>query len=239
MNDTTDHRCRRLRVVTWNIHFGENIDAAAHELGSITALRSADIILLQEMDAAGSAALADAIGADHVFASAAHHRRSGRPFGNAVLTPHPITASAEVMLPHTARFQGQPRSGMRASVTLGDHTISVYSVHTEIPTLPLRRRIEQFDRIAADVADRGAPLSIVGGDFNTLTPRGIAALSRSMAQGDLRRLSGTAGPTFRRPGQRFTLDHLFATSGQDVTCGVAAEATASDHLPLWVEFTLP
>ncbi len=78
------------RVVTWNIQFGVEVEAAAHALLRTDELRSADIVLLQEMDEVGTETIARTVGLNHVFASSGVHPRTGRHFGNAVLSRWPL-----------------------------------------------------------------------------------------------------------------------------------------------------
>ena len=56
-----------------------------------------------------------------------------------------------------------------------------------------------------------------------------------MAGAELDRVSNLAGPSFRRAGRRIPLDHIFARGLFARDAGVDWNATASDHMPLWVE----
>ena len=198
-----------IRVVSWNIRFGIEVDAAIDELVEVDDLADADVLLLQEMDEVGVERIAAALDADHVFSSVAVHRRSGRDFGNAIVSRWPISDAASVPLPHVAPVSGHPRAAARARVRIGDRELLAYSAHTETPALRLRRRVDQFRRIADDVGHERAAEVVVGGDFNTVTSRGVEALTRTMATAGLRRASDEADPTFRRAGREVPLDHLF------------------------------
>jgi len=227
-----------MRVVTWNIRFGVEFDTAARELQRIDSLRDADIVLLQEMDEAGTAAIAGMIGAGWVFRSAAAHRTTGRDFGNAILSRWPITDAVEIGLPHRAFVQGQPRSATRATVEVDGLAVSTYSVHTEIRSMRLEKRVEQFVALADDVRAMRAPVVVIGGDFNTVTGRDVLVLGEAMANVGLACVSHGAGPTFRRFKRGFRLDHVFARGLSVRAAGEAREATASDHVPLWTELTI-
>lgn len=227
-----------MRVVTWNIQFGLQPDLAARELLGLAELADADIVLLQEMDRPGAAAIAAELGADFVFAAAAIFPGTGRELGNAIISRWPISAPRELALPHTARVGGQPRSAITATVDVAGRPTHVYSAHTETPLLGLARRSQQFATIADDVAARpnDEPI-IVGGDFNTAMGREVRALARVMTSAGLEHASGTSGPTLRRFGRDFTLDHVFARRLEPAASGVARSATASDHAPVWADFT--
>lgn len=222
-----------LRVVTWNIRHGISVASATESLRTHPQLRDADVLLLQEMDQDAVAEIAAALDRDFRYASASIHRASGRPFGNAVIAPRLIGDAETVDLPHTARLGGEPRQALRTRVdaTCDNAALDVVSVHTETVALSRRRRVAQFARTAA-MAEVG-PM-IVGGDFNTARPGDVGHLRAVMSARGLKHMSANAPPTLRRFGLQFRLDHVFSRGFQVVACGVAAETTASDHLPLWV-----
>ena len=223
-----------LLVVSWNVQFGVQAAAAAEALLVSPQLQDADVILLQEMDEHGTELVAQALGLEFVYVPASVHPQTGRNFGNAVLSRWPLTDHGVVFLPYTSSIQGQPRQVVHAVANLGEMRIRVCSVHTEVPTLSPSKRRRQFAAIG-DVAgawERG-PL-IIGGDFNTLTGRGIDAVSSRLAPIGVRRVTTDAGPTLRRGGREFSLDHIYARSLTPVSCGVVDGLKASDHRPLWV-----
>lgn len=225
-----------MRVVSWNIQFGLAPATAAEELGNHPDLRDADILLLQEMDEVGTELIAGALGFEYVFNSTAPHANTGREFGNAVLSRWPLRDDAEILLPHVAPVNGQPRSATRAVVDAAGRSIVVYSVHTEVPTLRLVRRIEQFAAVTADVVEREELHVIVGGDFNTVTSRGVDALTAAMEAAGLGRLSSRE-PSYRGRGA-LLLDHIFGAGFRVVARGTAAGTEASDHDPIWAELRL-
>lgn len=223
-----------MRVVTWNIERGERIDAALIELAQTEALQNADVLMLQEMDEAGTAAIADALGGTYAYANSSTDVRSGRDFGNAIVSRWPIAKGREVPLPHRAAMYGRERSATHAMISFEDIEVSTYSVHTEVPSLRLARRLEQFDAIASDVLKVDSSHVVIGGDFNTITNRGLTALERSLARAALLRVSQLDDPSYRRVGKTMTLDHVFASGFATKDAGVTPSTSASDHLPLWV-----
>src|SRR6185436_18131400 len=84
-----------LRVVTFNVEYAKRIPEAIAALRA-DGLRGADVIALQEMDAPGTAAIAEALGMNYVYYPASRHPKTGRDFGNAILSPWPIEASRKV-----------------------------------------------------------------------------------------------------------------------------------------------
>jgi endonuclease/exonuclease/phosphatase family metal-dependent hydrolase len=230
---TTPPFAGSIRVVSWNIQFGIEVDAAANALVGHPNLRDADIILLQEMDEVGVAHLAGSLALNYVYASPGLHQQSGRHFGNAVLSPWPIGEPDVISLPHKAGVRGQSRLLVKTRVDLGPHVIDAASVHTEVPSMSSTKRLRQYDEIAGVAHRRAGPL-IVGGDFNTVTRRGIRALTERMGVVGAVRVSAGAGPTLRRSGKEFALDHIFARGLPGVATGVVHGNDASDHRPLWV-----
>jgi endonuclease/exonuclease/phosphatase (EEP) superfamily protein YafD len=223
-----------VRVVSWNIQFGVEVDAAALALAEHPHLRDADIILLQEMDEVGTARLAELLSLNFVYAAPGVHQQTGRNFGNAVLAPWPLGEPKAVLLPHKASVRGQSRVLVLTEVMVSGRAIDAGSVHTEVPSMGSAKRLRQFDEIAAAAARRVAARAIVGGDFNTVSRRGIAALTERMGAVGAVRVSTGAGTTLRRSGQEFTLDHIFARGLEPVATGVVTGSMASDHRPLWV-----
>ncbi len=226
-----------MRVVSWNIQYGIESELAAAEIAAAPEMRDFDLLLLQEMDEPGTAIVAERLGASYAYSTAGPHANTGRDFGNSVVTRWPIRRNAEVPLPHRATVSGQPRSATHAIVHVGEHEVSAYSVHTEIPALRLARRIEQFAKVAADADWHPIDLVVVGGDFNTVTDRGTRALTRTLGRAGLERMSST--PSYRRGGRDLSLDHIFARGFTRSTTGVVTGTTASDHAPLWVELEFP
>ena len=234
----SDEIVSSIRVVTWNIQFGVEVAAAADALMHTDELRSADIVLLQEMDEVGTETIARSVGLNHVFASSGVHTRTGRHFGNAVLSKWPLRDPEVVLLSHRSAVQGQNRIAVRATVSLDAIDVDACSVHTEVPSLSPPKRRRQFEEIAT-ATERWVPdRLIVGGDFNTLTKRGAALVSERMLRIGAARVSAGAGSTLRRGGREFVLDHIFARSLTPLGCGVVSDVNASDHRPLWVQLRI-
>ncbi len=223
-----------LRVVSWNIQFGVEIDAAALELAANPHLRDADIVLVQELDEDGTARLAEQLSLNFVYAAPGVHQQTGRNFGNAVLSPWPLGEPEVIRLPYKASVRGQSRVLTLSEVTVGSLAIRTGSVHTEVPSMSSAKRLRQFDQIAAAIAGPSVDRAVVGGDFNTVSRRGIAALTERMEAVGAKRISTGAGTTLRRTGQEFALDHIFARGLEPLATGVVSGCTASDHRPLWV-----
>ena len=213
-----------IHVVSFNIAFGRRADSAIKLFKSDPALRNADIVLLQEMDAPSTRRVANALGFWYVYYPAIFSLTTQRDFGNAVLSRWPIVEDAKIVLPHVSRYARTQRIATAATVRVGTSNVRVYSTHLST-IFDVRRsaRRDQFLAILADAAKY--PRVIIGGDLN------------SSVVGRLARDIGYAWPTERGPhttrGGRW--DHIFfkglTTPGAAGT--VRKIRGASDHLPVW------
>jgi endonuclease/exonuclease/phosphatase family metal-dependent hydrolase len=225
-----------IKVVTWNIAFAKEVEQAIEEFRVNEELQGAGIILLQEMDEAGTEAIARELNYDYVYYPASIHSRHDRNFGNAVLSKWPILDSEKIILPHQNPTNEQIRIAVRALLSVEGHEVPVYSVHTETFWLGSQGRNDQF----AYLADRYGPdneFVIAGGDFNTVTPASRASLDERLRQVDMARVSEGAGETKSIGTVGFTLDHIYARGLYPLATGVVDEAEASDHKPVWVDLS--
>ena len=224
-----------LRVVSWNIRFGVEIDAAIELLRTTSELQNPDVVLLQEMDEAGTSRIAEMLELDYVYGAPGPHAQSGRDFGNAVLSPWPMSTPEVLRLPHQSAFRGQERVLVRTTAEIDGEPVHLGSVHTEVPSLSSPKRRRQFEAIAQQATESSSDPFIIGGDFNTLTSRGVELVTARFTTIGAVRVSAGAGPSLRRGGQEFTLDHMFARGMSPLATGVVHGSAASDHRPLWVE----
>jgi endonuclease/exonuclease/phosphatase family metal-dependent hydrolase len=221
-----------LRIVSFNIEFARRIDDAIALLTSEPALRGADVLLLQEMDAVGTQQVAAALGMWYVYYPAIFHRRTRRDFGNAILSRWPIVDDAKLLLPHPSRYAGTHRIAAAATVRVGLSRVRVYSTHLgTVADIGSARRRDQLRAILADAADH--PLVVIGGDLNDATTARVA------------RDAGYAWPTEHGPRTtRFgRWDHIVLRgfAGWDsVASGTVVDARGvSDHRPVWAVAVFP
>ena len=223
----------RVKVVSYNISFGQETDLAARELAELEELRGADIILLQEMDETGTAQIAHTLGYNYLYYPASIHNRHGRYFGNAILSKWPMKDHGRIVLPHRSPKDGQQRIAVQATAIVDGLEVLVYSVHTETAWLSAGKRADQVESLLSNI-DPDHPCVIVGGDFNTLTPGSVKDLENRFEVAGLERASGGAGPTMWFESLGLTLDHIFVRGMTVLAAGTAHEAASSDHLPVWV-----
>lgn len=225
-------------VSSWNIQFGQLVQPAAEFLASQPDLARTEVLLLQEMDEAGTRYIAERLGFEWRYAMASVHPQSGRPFGNAVLSRHPIRAHRVIDLPHQARVAGQPRLALVADIDIDGTRIAAASVHTEIPLLEPGRRRDQFGVLSRTLADVPGTPVLVGGDFNTATTLGRRRLRMTMGQFGFAELSYGVGPTLRRHRRNYLLDHIFGRGMVANATGSPDGRVASDHDPIWVDVNI-
>ena len=235
-------------VVSYNLRYGEAITETIQAFQETLPLPEVDIVMLQEMDEAGVATIAEALGFNYVYYPASV-AEDGDNFGNAILARWPISEPAKLILPGLHPLTGQQRTATRAVVHLGGTDVGtavrtdvgtavgtavlVYSTHIEVATTPIALRQGQFAAVTDDIPDDATHV-IVGGDFNTVTGRGVKALVAQFGANDLDHATDGLGPTFTRFGLRpSATDHLFTRGFRTLDAGVLGDITASDHFPVW------
>jgi endonuclease/exonuclease/phosphatase family metal-dependent hydrolase len=188
-------------------------------------LRAADLLMLQEMDAASVEAVAAALGLNYAYFPASRHPGTGRDVGNAVLTPWPIEAEWKVPLPYRSRILSQGRAAVGVRVRIGARTVRAYSVHFGSPLGISGSQRRGQARTLLDDAEKGGEPVVIAGDLNSHGLGGAFAAAGYQWPTDM--VGGTRG--------RFSFDHVFARGlgpGKS-RAGVARDVDASDHRPVW------
>lgn len=221
-----------VRIVSFNIAFGECIDRAIALLASDADLRRADVILLQEMDALGTQQIAGALGMAYVYYPTIYHVRAKRDVGNAVLSRWPILDDAKLILPHPSRYAKTHRAATAATLSIGSTRVRVYSTHlgTFADIGPGQRQAQLRSIIAHAHA---YPLVVIGGDMNAADV------------GHLATVAGYTWPT--ELGPRTTtlgrFDHIFFKGFRSPDSGAAGTVLPplriSDHRPVWAMVIMP
>ena len=224
------HPCT-LRIVSFNSHFARDIDGAIALLASDSALRGDDLILLQEMDAAGTQKLAKALARSYVYYPAIFHHRSRRDVGNAVLSRWPFVDDAKLVLPHASRYSRTHRIATRATLRIGASRVRVYSTHLgTIADIGADRRRDQLRFIFADARD--SQFVVIGGDLNDASV-GLIAPEASYTW------PTRLGPRTHRLGR---WDHIFLKgleSPDSAAAGTVDSQGVSDHSAVWAVGIIP
>jgi endonuclease/exonuclease/phosphatase (EEP) superfamily protein YafD len=230
-----------LRVVTYNLALGEEVDTAIAAL-SRPPLAQADVILMQEMDAPGVERIARALGLRYVYYPA-FIQKDGDDFGNAVLTPWPLLADRKVLLPSYDPYVHSRRTATVAVLELAGHRAAVASMHSHTLGTGLGARLDQSDALCdaleATAQESGAALRFVGGDFNTPDLGAGAQVVELFLGRDYAWASEGAGDTVDWLLGSLVSDYVFSRGASALARGVDRGDTGTDHRPIWVEFAWP
>jgi endonuclease/exonuclease/phosphatase family metal-dependent hydrolase len=243
-----------LRVVSYNVEFGEEVDALATLLRDDPELSQAGVVLLQESeDHPGEGApraqqVAEQLGWAWVYVPA--RVKADYTHGLAILSPHPIDQVDEMLLPRTDT--GHQRIAVRANVHVGDVTVQVINVHLETILNP-NERLQQLRPAVIDPPD----LVVVAGDLNTnpylwndvkvpvLPASTVADVDQAAIVDDFMRHAGYATPTAdlghteEMYGVASRLDAIYLRGAASGGAAVRRDVRLSDHFPLWVDVELP
>jgi endonuclease/exonuclease/phosphatase family metal-dependent hydrolase len=224
---TATARGDTLRVVSFNVEFSIEVPRAIQALRTTRTLRDADVVLLQEMTAHATKAIAESLGMSYIYYPAIYNRIYRRDVGNAVLSRWPIVEDAKIILPARSRYAKTQRIATAATIRAGTRDVRVYSTHLGTPAdLGHAGRIEQLDAIVADASKY--PHVVIGGDMN----------SRDIGNVAVQR--GYRWPTRSIPKSNAfgRLDHMFLRGFTETGAGTARTApNISDHRPIWITAT--
>jgi endonuclease/exonuclease/phosphatase family metal-dependent hydrolase len=224
---------RAFTAVTFNIQHARHIDRALDVLRSQPGLRQADVIMLQEMNAAAVKRIAAGLSMNYVFFPSGVHPQSDQEFGTAVLSPWPLEDGRKIVLPFKAFITNLVRAVTQATVRCGSRRVVVMAVHLSAPlALSYDERRRQVETIIASARPITDPV-IVAGDFNA---RWVGSLFEKAGFGWLSKtLPGTAAFLWMRK----KYDHVFARGFEPAPggppAGVGDARGSSDHHPVWVK----
>jgi endonuclease/exonuclease/phosphatase family metal-dependent hydrolase len=215
-----------LRVVTFNVKWGKEIDRTIELLSRPGPLQGADLVVLQEMDREGTERVGRALGLEYVYVPSAVHPVPKQDFGVALLSPWPLEAPRKLLLPHQNRTRKLRRAAAVATLRSPLGEVRVYGVHFESPAGAWGAvRRDQARTVILDAEGWSGPV-VVAGDFNGRSGAAeMAKLGYVWATEDVK---NTIGP--------FDFDHVVARGlcASDAQAGVAADSNdASDHKPVW------
>ncbi len=222
------HTAADVRLVTFNVQWGEHVDRAADLLSRPGPLRDADVLFLQELDGPGTESLARALDMNFVYVPSAVHPAPDRDFGVAILSPWPIGDARKIPLPHEHRFRKLRRAAAEATVQLPSGPLRVYAVHfeTTVGLMSAGNRRDQAKAVLTAAMNWAGPIAI-GGDLN------------SRAAGEAIAGAGFFWATERldRFGPIRDADHILVrgmcAAGNPSAGRPADETDASDHKPVW------
>lgn len=214
-----------LRVVTFNVHYSEQMGLVNELLQTSPMLRGADIIMLQEMNEDAAAETAEALGMNYVYYPAVLHPVPKKNFGNAILSRWPIVEDEKLILPSRSMTRGGQRVAVAATVVVGSERVRVFALHLgTILEVWFTGQTYQVQSVIA--AAKGYDKVIIAGDMNSHDNVGALFTGAGYFWP-----SRNTGPTTHK---LFAVDHVF-TRGFTVGGSAAVQDNlgASDHLPVW------
>jgi endonuclease/exonuclease/phosphatase family metal-dependent hydrolase len=228
-----------LRVLTWNIHFG-NPDRLAEAIEA----SDADVVALQEVDAYKQRSGCRHQGLDIAGHLGMHARfganiRSGEEcgagrealYGDALLSRYPIVEWRHVALPNRG---GEQRGLLEAVLDVAGQRVQVVSTHLEYASASERKA--QAEAVVEHLEGSAEPVVVMGDLNGEPDDSGLAPLRQAFtdaweAAGDG---DGFTNPS-RAPHRR--IDYVFTARLSPVHVEVL-DSTASDHLAVRADLVL-
>jgi endonuclease/exonuclease/phosphatase family metal-dependent hydrolase len=240
------------RILTYNVHRCVGVDRRLDvgRVADVIAAQAPDIVALQEVDVGRARTggvdqahkLAQRLGMAFHFNAAL--RVEEEQYGDAILTHLPERLIKAGPLPGHPRIPRlEPRGALWVELRVGQHALQVLNTHLGL--VPREQQIQALALAGPDWLDsplRKDPIILLG-DFNAAPP---AMVYRTFAAklAPARRLvhRRRPTPTFPSPMPILSIDHLFVSPQVKVLAVRAPDdtlaRTASDHLPLVMDFEL-
>jgi endonuclease/exonuclease/phosphatase family metal-dependent hydrolase len=211
------------------------------------------IIALQEVDRAKSRSgevnnpkqIANALGMNYAWAAPASaasdkSKRAEEETGVEVVSPYRLTDVTRIILPNPGPA-GRQRVAVAATLTVGETSIRVYSVHSET-RLPIAKKVEQLQAVLTDLDrfPKGTPAAVLG-DFNTWELPAVEGIRKLFTEAGFTTPLPDDESTFYRKALMFDvklkLDWIWLRGFVPQSYGIDRNLTVSDHFPLWTVAT--
>ncbi len=156
--------------------------------------------------------------------------------GVVILSSYPLSQVHRIILPHEGPG-GKRRVALGATVTLGQTSLRVYSVHSET-RISVDRKLDQMKAVLEDLAHypKGMP-AVVLGDLNTWEQDAVAKTSKLFTAENFHTPFDEQATFFRRVlfvSVDLKLDWIWLRNLEHLIYGVNRRIELSDHWPLWV-----
>jgi len=240
------------RIVTWNVHrcVGRDGVCSPRRIARVLATLQPDIVALQEVDVHRprtggidqAEAIARELGMAHHFHPA--YRVMEEEYGDAILTARPSRMIRGGALPGIGPLQRlEPRGALWASVHVGGVDVQVFNTHLGLRGYERLAQVEAlFGRDWIGSPHCREPVILIG-DFNAI-PRSRVYGRITAHLRDAQVIGATRRPKATFPSRLpfLRLDHVFVSRTIEVmraeTVRTQEARIASDHLPLFVDFTV-
>ncbi len=242
----------RLRVVTFNVAM-QTAPAIYRAMQRSPALRDADIVFLQEVEArpgettSRAGQVARRLGFFHAYAPG-FGLEGGGSHGVAILSRYPLSNIHAMELPRRdMHYNSRRRVALGATVHVGRRAARLYSVHLDLRMRSRDRALQLAPVLRAASRHPEMPV-IVAGDFNT-TPftwlgrvlpipggRHGTKLDSFARRHGFETPVASSGATSPWLGMR--LDGIYTRRLEVAAFAVDRTVRISDHLPLWADVHL-
>ena len=233
---------QKLKVLTYNIHHGENMKQVLDLQGiaNVILATNPDLVALQEVDSSTSRTsqsdqlkeLASITGMYTYFVKAMDFDGGG--YGTGILSRYPIDNS--ITLPLPSAKGNEPRAAGIVTIKLpGDSTLRFVTTHLDAGK-QATDRIAQANALAEYFRETATPV-IMAGDFNALpASKEVTVLKQVFTDA-----TSQLGPTFPADSPKVKLDYImvFPKHRWTITgARIIEETVASDHRPVLCELEI-
>lgn len=164
--------------------------------------------------------------------------------GVSVLSKYKIESSDFIML----RAENLPRTAVHVRIIVANQEVDFYSIHLGVfSDLDRQNQVEDLHNFVEETKFSPSTPKIIVGDFNdhpnTTVYNSVVSEGYNdtwVASGNT--LNATSGYTYDSYVPYETIDYIFISPNISVTTGsfkVIAESYGSDHLPIYVDLTIP
>lgn len=240
------------RLLTYNVHrcLGADRRLDPGRIADVIAAHAPDVVCLQELDVGrartGGVDQAEAI-AEQLKMRARFHPAmavEAELYGDAILTAWPERLMKAEALPTVSGIPGlEPRGAVWSAIEIDGATINV--INTHLGLAPKEQRLQAEALTGPDWLDHPdmkGPV-LLAGDFNaTSITRPYQTLAARLDDAQRRLGLKPSIKTFPARLPAIRIDHCFVSADVRITGAFAPSAakarTASDHLPLIIDFEI-
>lgn len=241
-----------VRLVTFNVHYAEDLPRLIAWIGANPALSAADVFLLQEIEsypaegASRADKLARALRLNYVYAPA-RRTDEGGTHGLAILSRFPLADVKVLPLKqYHLGYNTRRRIALAATLKVAGRLLRIYNVHLDT-RINIEDRLEQLRPVVEAARRHPVAEIVIGGDFNTNPFRWAfhvvpffhsdqaGTLDEFMKDNGFAAPFAEAGSTSRKPLLKIRVDSLYARGLWVKEFGIERSVDVSDHLPLWMD----
>jgi endonuclease/exonuclease/phosphatase family metal-dependent hydrolase len=242
-----------LRVVSFNVHHGDDMPALIRSLQTHAELCAADVFLLQEIESfpaegrSRTRRLAEALNLNYVYAPARLKEAGDGTHGVAVLSRFRLSSVEVILLKrYNLGVNTRRRIALGVTVEVGERKLRVYNVHLDT-RINARQRLEQLQPVLDATNGAAVDAVILGGDFNTnpfywalpvlpiFRSNQAKAIDTHVKQNGFTTPFSETGGTMKKWGGRYRVDAIYSRGLEVKGFAVEDGIAVSDHFPLWVD----